>query len=43
MQCARGKGLDSVLDEGSDQLKSGDLLSSSGSQLSDLLHQRLGG
>jgi hypothetical protein len=35
--------LDVAFDEGSSQLKTGDLLSRSGSQLSDLLHQRLGG
>jgi hypothetical protein len=38
---ARGKGLDSALDESSGQLKTGDLLSRSGPQLNDFLHQWL--
>jgi hypothetical protein len=40
---AHGKGLDLTLYEGSDQLKSGDLLSRSGARLGNPLHQWLGG
>jgi hypothetical protein len=39
MQCTRGKGLDSMLYEGLDQLKSGDLLFGNGAQLGNPLHQ----